>query len=127
VTTPEQQLTADQFRRTLEDEVANEISTHADEIGRSAVTALWNAIDDQIGTYRDHAREADQIRGHYQRSAEHIGAKRDLAETVLDEWESGQLLADDALRMIRSALAVGDVQTLAQLRAAARPAIEESR
>ncbi|KOV86092.1 MULTISPECIES: hypothetical protein [unclassified Streptomyces] len=110
--------TADQFRRTLEDEVANEVSTHADDIANSIVTALWNAVDNQIGAYRDEAREADQARGHYKRSADHIAAKRDLAEQVIDQWEAGQLPAEDALRMIRWALAVGDVKTLDQLRAA---------
>ncbi|MYS16593.1 hypothetical protein [Streptomyces sp. SID4982] len=114
--------TADQFRRTLEDGVENEITGIADEIARTVVTSLWNSVDDQIGAYRAHARDADQHRDFYQRSAEHIRAKRDLAETVLDQWESGHLLADDALRMIRAALAVGDVQTLDQLRAAATPA-----
>jgi hypothetical protein len=111
-----QPLTADQFRRTLEDEVVNEITGQADSIARDVITAVWNAVDNQIGAYRDDAREADQARGHYKRSADHLGAKRDLAESVLDEWESGRLPADDALRMIRSALAVGDVKTLAQLR-----------
>jgi hypothetical protein len=111
--------TADQFRRTLEDEVANEISGHADDIASGIVTALWNAVDNQIGEHRDYARDAGQARDHYRRSAEHVSAKRDLAEAVLNEWESGRLLADDALRMIRVALAVGEVKTLAQLRAAA--------
>ncbi|MGW4493812.1 hypothetical protein [Streptomyces sp. NPDC004376] len=113
--------TADQFRRTLEDGVENEITGMADEIARTIVTSLWNSVDDQIGAYRDQARDADKHRGFYQRSAEHIGAKRDLAETVLTEWESGRLGAEDALRMIRAALAVGNVQTLDQLRATVRP------
>jgi hypothetical protein len=108
--------TADQFRRTLEDEVVNEITSQADSIARDVVTAVWNAVDNQIGAYRDEAREADQARGHYKRSAEHIAAKRDLAEQVVGEWESGRLPAEDALRMIRAALAVGDVKTLDQLR-----------
>ena len=111
--------TADQFRRTLEDEVVNEITSRADDLARDVVTAVWNAVDNQIGAYRDEARDADQARGHYKRSADHIGAKRDLAEQVLAEWESGRLPAEGALRMIRAALAVGDVKTLDQLRASA--------
>jgi hypothetical protein len=110
--------TANQFRQTLEDEIVNEITIRADDIARDVVTAVWNAVDNQIGAFRDEAHDADQARGHYKRSAEHIGAKRDLAEQVLAEWESGRLPADDALRMIRAALAVGDVKTLEQLRAA---------
>jgi hypothetical protein len=111
--------TADQFRQTLEDEIVNEITDRADDMARDVVAAVWNAVDNQIGAFRDEARDADQARGHYKRSAEHIGAKRDLAEQVLSEWESGRLPAQDALRMIRAALAVGDVKTLEQLRAAA--------
>lgn len=110
--------TADQFRRTLEDTVENEISSRVDDIARDVVTAVWNAVDDQIGAHRDYVRDAGQARDFARRQVDHIAAKRDLAEKVIDEWESGRLLADDALRMIRAALEVGDVKTLDQLRAA---------
>lgn len=113
--------TADQFRRTLEDEVVNEITSRADDLARDVVTAVWNAVDDQIGAHRQYATDAGQARDFARRQTEHIAAKRDLAERVIGEWESGRLLADDALHMIRAALAVGDVKTLDQLRAAARP------
>ena len=109
----------DQFRQSLEGSVENEISDHVESLARGIVTAVWNAVDDQIGAHRQHAADADQHRDFYKRSAEHIIAKRDLAEAVLAEWEADRLLAEDALRMIRSALAVGDVKTLEQLRTTA--------
>lgn len=113
--------TADQFRRTLEDAVENEISSHADDIARDVVTALWNTVDDQIGAHRQYADDAGVARDFAQRQAAHIAAKRDLAEQVIDQWESGHLLAEQALRMIRFALASGDIKTLDQLRAITQP------
>ncbi|MFJ4808532.1 hypothetical protein [Streptomyces longwoodensis] len=106
----------DQFRRTLEDTIETEISSRVDDIARDVVTAVWNAVDDQIGEHRQYVEDAGQARDFARRQTERIAAKRDLAEIVLDEWESGRLVADQALRMIRSALAVGEVKTLDQLR-----------
>ena len=113
--------TADQFRRALEDEVVNEITGQADSIARDVVIAIWNAVDEQIGAHRQDAADAGVARDRARRIAEHIAAKRDLAESVLAEWESGRLPAEQALRMVRAALAVGDVMTLEQLRDAAQP------
>jgi hypothetical protein len=106
----------DQFRLSLESSVESEISSHADELARDVVATVWNAVDDQIGAHRRHAGNADQARDFAQRQVEHIAAKRDLAEQVLGLWEKDFLEADGALRMVRSALATGDVKTLDQLR-----------
>lgn len=106
----------DQFRRGLEGSVESEISAHADDLARGVVAAVWNAVDDQIGAHRQYADDAGKARDFAQRQAEHIAAKRDLAEQVIGLWEAGHVGADEALRMIRSALAVGDVKTLDQLR-----------
>ncbi|MGW0904963.1 hypothetical protein [Streptomyces sp. NPDC002853] len=107
----------DQFRRSLEGSVESEISSHADEIAPDVVTAVWNAVDDQIGAHRQYADDAGKARDFAQRQVEHIAAKRDLAEKVIGLWEAGQAGTEDALRMVRSALAVGDVKTLDRLRA----------
>jgi hypothetical protein len=109
----------DQFRASLEGAVEGEISDHAETLARSIVAAVWNAVDDQIGAHRQHAQDAGEARDFAQRQAEHIAAKRDLAEQVIDLWEKDAVTAEDALRMVRSALAVGDVKTLEQLRNAA--------
>jgi hypothetical protein len=103
------------FRLTLEDGIENEINGQAEELARSIVATVWNAVDDQLGAQRQHIADADQHRDFYRRSADHLAAKRDLAESVLGEWEDGRLPADRALRMIRAALAVGDVKTIGQL------------
>jgi predicted lipid-binding transport protein (Tim44 family) len=105
-----------QFRRSLEDSVESEISDHADQLSRDVVAAVWNAVDDQIGAHRQYAEDAGKARDFAQKQAEHIAAKRDLAEQVLGLWEKDFLAADEALRMVRSALATGDVKTLDQLR-----------
>lgn len=106
----------DQFRHSLESSVESEISDHAETLARDVVAAVWNAVDDQIGAHRQYAEDAGKARDFAQRQTEHIAAKRDLAEQVIDLWEKDFLEADEALRMIRSALAVGDVKTLDQLR-----------
>ncbi|GAA1887747.1 hypothetical protein GCM10009837_06910 [Streptomyces durmitorensis] len=106
----------DQFRRSLEDSVESEISSHADDLARDVVSAVWNAVDDQIGAHRQYADDAGKARDFAQRQTGHIAAKRDLAEQVIGLWDSGRLAAEEALRMIRSALAVGEVKTLDQLR-----------
>jgi len=111
----------DQFRRNLEDTTSNEISGYTDDIARSLVTTIWNAVDDQIGAHRQDAIDARQARDFARRQVEHIAAKRDLAERVLGEWESGLASAEDALRMIRSALAAGPVKTLDALRSTTTP------
>jgi hypothetical protein len=105
----------DRFRQTLKDGVEGELESYTEDIAKSVVATLWNAVDDHCAKYLDHAREANEARNHYQRSAEHIAAKRDLAELVLTEWASGDLAPEAALRMIRSALAVGDVKTRSEL------------
>lgn len=109
----------DQFRHGLEASVESEISGHVDGLARDIVASVWNTVDDQIGAHRRYADDAAQARDFAQRQAEHIAAKRDLAEQVIDLWETDFLGAEEALRMIRSALAVGDVKTLDQLRAPA--------
>jgi hypothetical protein len=109
----------DQFRASLEGAVEGEISDHAESLARDVVAAVWNAVDDQIGAHRQHAEDANEARDFAQRQVEHIAAKRDLAEQVIDLWEKDAVTAVDALRMVRSALAVGDVKTLEQLRNAA--------
>jgi hypothetical protein len=68
--------------------------------------------------------DAEMMRDFNRRSGEHVMAKRDLAEAVLTEWENGSLEPVQALRMIRSALAVGDVKTFDQLNATAALAKE---
>lgn len=55
-------------------------------------------------------------RDFHQNSARHLADKRDVAEQVLSEWEAARLSAETALKMIRAALAVGEVKTLEQLR-----------
>jgi hypothetical protein len=60
--------------------------------------------------------DTEMMRDFNRRSAEHVMAKRDLAEAVLTEWENGTLEPEQALRMIRAALALGDVPTIDQLR-----------
>jgi hypothetical protein len=57
-------------------------------------------------------------RDFHQNSARHLADKRDVAEEVLSEWEAGRLSPETALKMIRAALAVGEVKTLEELRTA---------
>ena len=109
----------DRFHQTLKDGVEGELESYTDEIAKSIVATIWNACDDERGRLAEQVRDAERMRDFEHRSAKHIMAKRDLAEAVLAEWESGALEPTTALRMIRSALAVGDVKTRAQLDAEA--------
>lgn len=72
------------------------------------------AVVDQL---RRDLRDVEETRGFHARSAAHIAEKRDLAEQVIYLWDSGALKAEIALRMVQSALAVGDVKTIDQLKA----------
>jgi len=75
---------------------------------REDIPFLLQELDDTVLT-----------RDFHQNSARHLADKRDVAEQVLSEWEGGRLSPEAALKMIRAALAVGDVKTLEQLRKAA--------
>lgn len=92
----------------------------------------WTAEQDNTQIYRDatfitYARrdvpflltelaDTQLIRDFHQTSERHLADKRDAAEEVLSEWEAGSLAPEKALRMIRAALAVGEVKTIQQLR-----------
>lgn len=78
---------------------------------RTDVPALVKGLRE---TRKDLA-DTEMMRNFHQRSSEHLAEKRDLAEHVLSQWEGGHLRDGQALRMIRAALAVGDVKTFAQL------------
>jgi hypothetical protein len=111
-------ISADQFHTTLAGSVEDAITEHADELARSIVATLSGAIDDERGRLIEAAEEAARARDFAHGSAEHIAAKRNLAEEVLIGWETGDIQADTALRMIRAALAVGPVMTVDELKAA---------
>ncbi|HTE57044.1 MAG TPA: hypothetical protein VK698_39595 [Kofleriaceae bacterium] len=75
-------------------------------------------LDAEVARLAKELADTTESRDFYARSARHIAAKRNLAEVVICLWDSGDLPADTALRMIRSALDVGDVQTFDALTAA---------
>lgn len=78
--------------------------------------AWWRAAERAHGQLRQHASDTELTRDFHQTSARHLADKRDLAEEVLSEWEAGRLAPEKTLRMIRAALAVGEVKTIEQLR-----------
>lgn len=83
-------------------------------MGDSAGTAECLAMYD--GNLAKELADTEMTRDFHCRSGEHVMAKRDLAEAVLGEWEDDNLDAAQALRMIRAALADGDVKAIDQLR-----------
>lgn len=78
--------------------------------------AWWRAAERAHGELRQHVGDTELTRDFHQNSARHLADKRDVAEEVLSQWESGVLAPEKALRMIRGALAVGDVKTIQELR-----------
>jgi hypothetical protein len=78
--------------------------------------AWWRAAERAHGQLRQHTSDTELTRDFHQNSARHLADKRDVAEEVLSEWEAGSLAPEKALRMIRAALAVGEVKTIGQLR-----------
>lgn len=62
-----------------------------------------------------------EFRDHYSQSAAHLAAKRDLAEQVIGEWQHSALTSEQAVELIRKALAVGPVPTWMDLINTATP------
>lgn len=77
----------------------------------------------EVRRLADLVREACMLRDFHRRQADHLAAKRDLAETVLAKWQAGDLKPEQALWMLQDAHAVGDVKTFDQLLGAARPSV----
>jgi hypothetical protein len=69
----------------------------------------------EVRRLADLVREACMLRDFHRRQADHLAAKRDLAETVLAKWQAGDLKPEQALWMLQDAHAVGDVKTFDQL------------
>lgn len=78
--------------------------------------AWWRAAERAHGKVRQNLHDTELIRDFNQNSARHLADKRDVVEEALTEWEAGRLSPETALKMIRAALAVGEVKTLAELR-----------
>ncbi|GAA3153684.1 hypothetical protein ACFQ0X_43930 [Streptomyces rectiviolaceus] len=78
---------------------------------RTDVPALLKGLREA----RKNLTDTELARDFYHRSSTHLAGKRDLAEEVLAQWESGCLEPAKALWMIRAALAVGDVKTIQEL------------
>jgi hypothetical protein len=95
-------------------DIATLVGEHGD--GQTYANARFTAhARDDIKFLLQELADTQLARDFHQNSARHLADKRDLAESVLGEWEDGRIEADRALRMIRVALAVGEVKTMAQL------------
>lgn len=63
----------------------------------------------EVTRLRTELADTAMMRDFSQRSAEHIAAKRDLAETAIASWEACEISAAAALLIVKKSLAIGPV------------------
>lgn len=81
----------------------------------AAVRAAAAELGMQISQLETALADVTRANGHHRRVLDHVAAKRDLAEKVLDAYESDSVSADVALAQIRSVFETGPVKTLTEL------------
>lgn len=69
----------------------------------------WDNAHEELHRQRQELADTAMMRDFNQRSAEHIAAKRDLAEAAIAAWDRGEISADAAILIVRKSLADGPV------------------
>jgi hypothetical protein len=86
---------------------------------RCAAFAAFRYIDQESHQQRQELADAVMMRDFNQRSAEHIAAKRDLAEAAITSWDRDEISGDTAVLLIKRALADGPLPDAAEKNAQA--------
>lgn len=73
----------------------------------------WDNAHEELHQQRQELADTAMMRDFNQRSAEHIAAKRNLAEAAIAGWDRDEISGDAAVLMIRKALADGPASACA--------------
>lgn len=97
--------------QTMADRLAYAIAP-VETIGEhSDMNDPWDNACEELHRQRQELADTAMMRDFNGRSAEHIAAKRNLAEAAIASWDRGEIDGDAAVLMIRKALADGPVTT----------------